>query len=1640
MLVLLLWAAPSSAFDWRPLLQPRADDLLKREVLTEEKVVRLQPGESVVVEPDRLAYVTLQFRPIAATSQLRVERLFDGGTVRAGLALEPLQLREGELLLHTGIARNALRISLDEDASEAVRLSAAQLDAIEPWLYWEWWQQKLHDWIDAGAPDEPPEGLPIPAQGSVLQEARTAGMLMEVTRGLTSDPDLHRAVRHLAYAFVLRGVQRFRRPQRRFYRRRPLHSSLEENPALTTVDTGSFRSRAWRLGAGVPRAVTVEGPAVVRLGLRAIKTPGAPDALTRYSLATSVDGQLVRSEDFSSRAATRRQAEDDDAERARRARDESDFVRSEDGDVVGWRRRTQLWIPPGRHEVTLVSTGADVLVDGTLYRPRTHLEDAVRRREDVAHHVARCEALLEGDESIAARLLRMELFAFLYRADEAATWHRLASSQADVPRAVSAWLDWRAVSWLELDGAELDRIAAATKTDTPLDDALRWALLERALEAERHGLAYEVATDLTARPTESAHHLKLQASALSYGTGTRTARWEGLLSLWNALLRRPHDERLREAFLETWWHRTYWDGLDVPRGDALLQPLGEEGEYVTTESLAPRRGVLYALPPDGQEVWAPTAPDRADRLHRLRLAAFSEQIPAVHDVSIDGERHRVVRRRGLEFFDFAVRAGTRHTVRSEDRHVYATSPPADAVEVPAHRAFVTRDVHHLEEDERAGWDLPMPRADRFARLNLRVSPSTMPTTVEIDDGVGAIRHVRLERTRSTRTLPGGSTPPTAERDEPRWLRIEFQIPAGAQRVDVRARGGVASAALDVRAPRSPPDREPLEVRVELPPDDTRLGRIQEISARLAIADDLALRLERLELLMSLDQDRLARVDAEHILAAEEVPVGIRRRTERLWEALAVRLSSRWLEIGDEWLEGRRSVPLDPVLIESECPAELLRRQPTSCPDVARYLTAADADGLEAARTWRALWKRGARDDWLFAAEFARAVIDVVESDPGAAPPGLAAEAYGAMREAMAAFPTRRNRARLYATMRWTRWESVPTVSPGSFLARFEPPLDPVNASEVRLPTMVDPAADAVEFAMLGQAKWAPEELYPLYGFHRRVMRFHVYWDGILEVASTCVDLRPDLQPADQTTGCEITSALQLDDGTPLQADSDGSTAPGRQSRTRWVVRAGQDVKLSLHRPDGLIGRAFRVRPILHRSGRDSWVPPRRLRRRLDTVPPQQHASLEIQGPVVVRLDLRGIMPGAASSVTIRLDDRDVETVSLPSEREPEALLEGQPLTRSVRRILWLDEARTYRLSLEGGDGFAAARVSLRTDDYEALLRPEGRGVLEPDDDETDVGPIETPGRGDLAIDVPRTNLLFDEGTGASGIAEVDFTDRDRTLLDDDQLVRHRVAFLRLRGGGYFHFDDVWLDARLGSRLVAGPPVGEASLDAYWRAPWNLRLEAKGDLFGQRVASTTALAARGEVRLLRPVTLAPDWLLLPSVEATTRAQPASRFDDRIDAVVFNDYAADHPMTYDAEVAIWYRPFLNAMLRSELRARQNADLSVDQLNVSFEGRALFESTEAEIGYGARWLLSDADRSQTYLFHDIDLSGALAYWVAQHHQLTLNAWTRLTFAPGTSAPFRPRMGLGLTYWFSRRGLRDRPSSELIYDDLLEPRYFVR
>ncbi len=1663
---------PAVAFaQWQPLPAPDKQEMLTWESLDPEiKSTKLKPGQSWEFEPGRLQVVRVQFRPVDADPLLtvsQIDTLEDGGELSA--VLEPIRTDLGDWIFLTSMQRSSpMRVTLSKNSKFEVEVGAFGMETIEPWMYWELWQTHLHRWWDKGEGD-PPEGIPVPGQTQVLAEAERARLVMALVDRLGGSADEKKAARHLGHAYLLRGIQQVRRPRTRFYTRRDAISDLDEKPRSYKVDTGDRVDDAVQLDPGLDETLVVDGPAVVRLGLRAIKELDRPDIVSRFDLkVTNSNGTLVHKDQFSSRAARLDQeelnADEADNPQTEEVEEPEDvqYVSDSRGRIVGWRRTTQWWVPPGRHRLKLEIAGSQVLFDGEIYRPKTHVEDAATKIENSRHHVEQAERLLDP-KSVVSTLLRLEITGFLQNNQRVGT---LADSLeksdklARAPELAKDWLLSARLRWsadlVEVNEALQERIVACE--EPRLKRELAFAGADLALRAGRPEIALFLMNATPQTATEGENAALIRAEAMMAGGRDHPSRWAGLAMLYRAWKNRPYDVRLRKALQKAWWYRTYW--LPMTRAsrrtaEIRLEPLGEPNERIYVAEIADRTTLLYRPKPNQPFSFRlRQAPDIPERLVRARIFASGDGDKQIHPIELNGDDYGLARTEASETFDFAVQPGEQKLVVKDDSQVLIAHPPERQLDISLADVFERRRYWKVDTAG-ASWDIGDSKDPRFVRVRIHPTQPNQSGKLILDDGVQERRQLEF-------TGLNPETPP---------LVSVFEIPAGISSVRLRLPSGEpVLASLDVRVAKAPPPVPPIEEPVVLPPDKERLDRIRKLSRAIASGPVIKRpeeRLERARILMSLDQDKLARVDLEAVLADEHSKIEMIEEARGRYEAVRERLRSRYLELTGEWLQGQ-SMPMTlngavgtaetKSCVDPPEPEKLDDKTKNKCAVFWRYLEfRADPDGESALESLRYLAENMPAHRYLGQnayADYIRRQIRALEGDKeklAQLPPGLAAEAYGNARLAMLQFPMASIRSEYYGGLRWTGWESVPTIASGRFLVELDPHLDPVNQDDFIVPTTSSSDETAVDYAMTG-TDWSPEGAPKVFGAGSRTIRFKTLQPALLEVETTCVDLRPDLQPdLPRPPGCRLIPDLE-EDGKRVQAESVGGTfVPGQVYVTRFPVVPGKAYRLRVEREDDLAGRTSIMRARLLPSGSPAEPVVPLLRRRLDMVSAALPASLDVAGPVFLRVDARSVQPDTSTKIDITMTGPDGQVATRTIELNPAvqagATLNELSLHRAVRDEFWIPFRGATQLEFKPDKGFATLRVSMRVDDYERLLRPSSRGWIDvegltrpepaPDWEEPDAPEVATLVRPDY--------LLVKFRVTASGRVDLRWETRDLTLIEDLVPSDARQApYMTLLGGGYTRVPAInaWVDGRLGLRTTfRNPPVYQLYAGGYWHEEFtNIRVEPDVRFYAQDAGGFLA-SSRAFLRISRPWAFLPDFLALPALRFVGRFQPSNALevsDGEADPIIFSSYAEDHVITTELVATVWWQPFLNMRAIGKVTPVFNPNYSIDQIRLDAATQAMIQSTRIDFGYGFRWLFADDARELGQPVHEFDLSGRLGYWVHRQHLLSFDLWTRLGIVPGSEEVTRFRVGLGVTYWFSETGLDDVRPSNNVYGDLLEPRYF--
>lgn len=1765
----MLTAPAGSSHAWQPLPEPDTDDLLDWQPLLEPEHRRvLEPGDATLFTAPRHAVVRVQFEPPELASALIVEERVASadGLTTASLPLKPFVLDGGDWLILTSVSHSpTVRVALDGRAGQSVTLSAHTLDHAPPRLYWDWWQRRLHRWLQLAPLAPPPSDLPIAARARVIALAREAQLLHILTHALSEEADLRQAAHHLGRAMLTRAIQRERQPDGRFHARSPIAPNFE--PALpdASVSLPTGPSAALRLKPGEDAHLSVDGPARLELGVRALKTPQNAEQISPFALEIFERGHPVHRADFSSGPArflpdgrplstsssgpllvgdeddTRddvpsedenldldRDPEIDPASPTRHTGVQE--ARDDRGTPVSWRRTTSMWVPPGRHHYTLRATEAELVIDGDIARPRYLLQDVAGRLHNPDWHIQRAEALLTGDESPAAILLRAEIASFLGQLDNARNLLFAARQALDTSAHHAAWITW-------LEGRlNPDRV----QPPEPLLDLIQSELLPPAarrligLQAARQDLTLGypelAAAKLDALPDDPQGasidlplEQALRAETILTGGSRREARWAGFDLLYTAWLRDPIHPDRTDALQSLWWYATYWRDLepmpeaplasagDAPAEDGentgltgspgqplpaeptlFLEPLGPAGTRTFLGSVADRTTLLYRLPHE-QPVRLSAPPNAPTAAQRLTLIARAAQRPAIAALSLrSGEKpgtFAFLQDKALQAFELLTTTNAALHVQnlSPDplTEIYSPQPPEDLEWMPSDHIVTPRNYWEADADG-VRFALESPGTTRYVRLHLRPTAAEPSIRLRIDDGANAPRDLVVDARAHVRAT------------YPASLRLTLQLPPEAQHLEVRAISQNVFVALDQRAAREDRAAEPIPVAVTLPPAPQTLHRLSLLSRQIhdeaTLARKHTLQVERAELLMSLGQDALAEVDLYAAAFDFRTPGDVLERARGLIATLRQRADRRWVQLPDASLVHPLALSehLSDALFEdaqrhpaalASCEADLRYGPPSPDLEPACAEVRALANATEAGRPDLLvdMARRRSESSRRADAPLLRAAADLLIArltDPILEPePGQAALAHLLATRAFTLAPTPAHRSTYFAALRLSRFAPQDTPTLLTAMATLPADVDPTPVDAEPVPPTSNPLDERVENALLG-VPWPPELLLPMNAAARRTFTLRPRVDQPLEVAATCLDLRPDLQPKGPAPSCLLHLDLVDQDGNAVSPHtSPPAWPPGQLFLARFDLNAGQTYRLTLRRHDDLLGRRFIVFPYLLDPADPGQPQPliSSIRRRLDVLAPEQPVDLSIVGPTTLRLDLRALFPLSGSGyrptseviIELQSPEGDVQThrVALPAAPQPGASIDlpGLSETRlsaAQRLHIPVVAAGLHSLTVRVSDGLGTLRLAARLDDDRAIARARQPDTPAPDAPQPADTATPRQGIAPPALDLDRT-LLADLPRGLAELSgddllsepPVDWTlrfssavatrdiDLEESIIDDPR----QSPYARLNTRAYLANPDadlwVYFDTGLRTNLRTAP-VAEGTVGAYWRTPrFNLRVEPRLTTYWQRFTQSH-WSIRSSLRLTKPLQLAPNWSLFPSVAGHVRLQePRAFFRTRglIDPVLYNSYALPRRLGFDARVTLWFRPFVNTIFAASARQLFSNRAYPDQLWLATEARALLAPTDLKVGYRMRYLFDDPYRNTSTTVHDLNFDASVAYWIVGDLLLDLSTSAQLSLIPGERDPRRARVGLSLSVWHNLDNFSRVPPSHASLGHLLTPEFFL-
>ncbi len=1411
---------------WAPRPAPSTSQLYQWTPVLDGPVTRVvDAGASVELHPERLSVLRVQFEPARLAPYVDLERVFRAGpNGGARVAVKPVRLGDGDWLVVSSMHDPVpVELSLSKEAPLPMRVTVRRLERSPARYYWVWWMGRLAQWLDGHSHKAAPAGLAIPSQQGVLQDVRVAKSLEKLVDKLGASDAEKKAARHLGRLRLLRAVEQRRRPSTTYYERQDL-LALNKNPlprerlhaGARPVDGGGL------LGEGQRVSLVVNGPAQVHLGLRAVKSIEQPDATTTYSVALSEHGEVVRKQEFSSRAAkydpvapTASQVDasagegggDDGSDQSDEVDEPEDtddasspdassqpaaaapatasdgrvFARDERGRVVGWHRRTRWWVPPGKHRYELQASGADVVLDASVWRPKELVEDAVTHRWDPTWQLAKVNALLGAKTNVVSRLLRVERAALIDDRRALRTLvkrYEKALAHAHNP-AVATWYDWQRLESLSAQDLSVDLGSEDADhkraTDRRVDPVLRrkWAfamakvLLDRGQprRARRLVRLFEPEGDTVAQ-------VLVRARAELDGGADRWERWGAVDRLYHAWLERPTTAPIRHEAQSYWWKHSYWRDLDANPIDAdpdhgkvdIQEAVRGETGKVYVNDVRGLRDVWYRVPPGEDYAFrTPSAFDRPHRLARVRVAISGPVSPGWFRLLWNDKPVTALRLEERQELEFAARAGQVHRLRlpkaapdppkrapknaqppAHDKRpdVYVNQPPLDTLALPVGDVMRERTYWQVSHGEERTFALDGVGHTRFVRIAVRGQGDAVDDLLRCDFGNGVRRVVPVK------------WHSVGEPRKDQAVTFVLRVPASARQVTLWPRHQAMLVAVEMRAGRLPniDDDQRTEVAVKLPVDAQRLEALRELTVKLRGAATLArtkLLIKRAELLMSMAQNRLAKVDLERAMSLVPTTHPLFEQARLLRRAVLDRLSSKFFDVEDSWLADAASMaPLDlaaqavvgtPSLqrcgLDPDAPASSHRpshkrlcrraRLVVKLGDLSGDKPVADPAGqLALLRKLLAIWPSKA-SSWQVHRLIAERLLERLSEGGGDDQKARwATTAYGHARRAAELFPIASVRRVWYAALGSTQWTTLGSLAGGvrSAVANLRPERDVENAANFQLPVIDDPARDDVRFALLG-VRWPRSHSLQMFQDSQRVVDFVAPRAGQLELRRICVDLRPDLQPPGKLPACRILGELRREDGAVVAPNgSKGSVGSQRVVSSRWEVDKGQEYSLQIRRTDDVDGRlAYAYATMPDADGNPQPLLEQR-QRRLRMLAPSQPGSLVVLGPTYLRVDARLVDPKAHPSVTSHALEIEVthvsqgankgakkRTVELSDAVQKGAFLSSEahkvPLGRARRAEIWLKHAGAYRLTLRSPGAVSAVRVQARVFDATSELEP-----------------------------------------------------------------------------------------------------------------------------------------------------------------------------------------------------------------------------------------------------------------------------------------------------------------------------------------------
>ncbi len=1637
------------------------------------------PGDEMLVpEVDRLSAMAITVTPPHLEPYIEVRR---AGVGIMGARLEevttPDRLRDGQLFMQTG-PEPALQyiVKLNKDAPEQAHVQVSKVTTARALHYWEHRRDELLAALDDDLSTPVPPGLGLPGDDDAARATQLGKELLEAA----GYHDAGRvAARHLARAWVLREVERSRNHATRYHERRKLDGWVGTFEQRLTSERDPVE-KMWSIGPTSPQQVVVKGPARIDFRVRGVLPREEPDQRLDFALEVLdfKSGILLHRADMSSRAALM------DVPESEQEPDKKKTIprrlEGGDGETLSWARETSFWVPPGTHRYVINAPDADVRLDADLLKVRTLAQDQIDRRFDITYQIELAQRALKLAPDHVQQVFGVEIDLFTHQIDDAheRLFRRASPLSGDAPMA--CWTYWRAMQHLPLrPEPALTQFCAAQRTLPERNTRMLHVSANKLIESKDFARALSN-LELAANPQDE-RLIRDRAQVWLLGGPTEEARWFGmglLLADWAA---HPLDRERRTSTQRAWWYRTSWQRINPEGRHAryeFLEKLGPEFQQISMTRLAERKGVLFRLVP-GEEhtVMLDKAPDDPERPARLRLLGVGFEDIDYHALTVDTQLQQLVRTTQFERMDLAVTPGE-HTLvanpRIQDARLFSYDPPINKATMRASDVVERRRYARISPKKSLTWRITPARAPRQVRLMLRMTEPLESQRLTLALGVGERRHLELI----------GAPTDTFEDAAP---TLVFEVPAGSDQITLSLDSHDAKplfASLEVRqvgAANQPPPLDPGVIRGLAIPEIERLEALTvEIAKNTDPAREIELLVERAELLMLLDQESLAKVDLQAVLSTPQDAGELWVKAWQLMLGVEIRLSSNWLK--HPRMRPGQVMPLklsghvldEDLLTPGQCLVMLRKgdregaeQHSTQCTHALAYvqLRKIEEDRDHTPEDVLPLWRqlialmRDHRHTWAVKEGFARALLDRVERDPGHAPVGDAAQAYGLALDALYTWPGGRVRSSYYRALRWTGWDTIkpPAKGRASGVLPTTQGVENIRDPLITPYTLLTPRQDAVEFAMLGTF-WPRAQSFSLIAGVNHRKRFVAPVDGELTVQATCQDIRPDLQPMGHGQPCDWVSQL---------FDAEGNEVPeveyknGRRRDLRaYPILAEQHYDLRIRRLDTLRGREFGARTSI--GGASPW---HYGRTSVQTFDRNEPLSFEVTGPVVLRLDLRNLRdPVAGQRVTITHTAPSGEIKEYDVEMSQEALdalpfEDKKPLggTRVMRHMLWLSEEGQHTVSMTSNfDQTIGVRIAARVDDYTEELRSDGQGWRRrPEEVLTEKAPTTAVNEalfgaimarrlelGELDLSPPPDHpwvIGAESGWRArdlGGELAVQERARDRSYL-----------YAEAMGSVYWPKLNLWLTPDLGVRTSIDMRRtayigGRATL--MYDALERLRLEVDSTLATQRVGNENLSSLRGFAGVQYKVDWSERWSQRSWFKLHWRPElgpDGSQDLDRTDPLIRSAYAEAHPLTYDVESAWRWRPFMDAWLDVGGTLRLNTLPTPDQLRLKASATMRFgEEVIVGLDLLLNPLFKDQDRSRTFFYQE--LRGDLEWWGwhLDEHWFSLGGFGSMGFLLPSDRPLRLRGGAIISYRYSVRGWEAIPPSQSIVKDLRQPLYFGR